>query len=353
MIVDVCITPEGLIETSTLTSGSMARLIQKQLASILESHAYVLFPSDEHAKLMIRSLGDRGVFTVDDETRWKEILVRLKNAKRLRSAYAEESAQIARSISEESISSGVLEPLPETRVIVVNGGLLKLVFRDVAQGHARLPDGSTLALPDALDELEEFRVLLDLKNRSFHPLGTSRMEVWRELFAPLVRVSRSIVLFDRYLLQDFYGGRQNDSSPEHVRWFLERISTEAAPDARVTLVFETGGRSNVPSDPMQVLADLDSVSGFSLNTQQSVEVVVGDWVRDRGLPHNRHIRFGGLGYRLIEGFDRLSKADIRDQSGFNWQFLSSTEAVNALVAAENRVRTSPFTRSSEVASRGS
>ncbi len=162
------------------------------------------------------------------------------------------------------------------------------------------------ASPEQVDRSPVISDLRKMKYTENYDRNTDSNRIWKERFAPCVRISETVTLVDQYL----FGGK--DGINEHlVPWVLERLNLAEVPSTlRVELIGAIPINTHV-DDILVMLAENE----FCKSTRLLSVWVVPEWkveVRNRHAtwavqgPHNRHIRFScSTAFTVEEGFDRF------------------------------------------------
>jgi len=332
LIVDVALVPGALVE---LSFGRLARAAlgaQNRAIDAILGHGSLVFASAEELQDLVRLIGDSTLFRSDESNRWREMLIMLRSQHRI----TNQNLVISHKLKDvESLSdlSDFLSSKGET-VLVLPEAQFDHLF-PAEQIMATVDQMNSAVIANTLSEASSIKRLRDRAIIGSYPHGYGRDSVWTELFEPLARRGKEIVIFDRYLFARLAvrdRNRGDRRAPEHLVWLLDKIRS-SAPLGTVVKLYGGYGEVNHPLVP----SSAEDVAALVLRNWTStpgpvveLEVHIANWTVDRSMPHSRHIRFNDLGFTLDEGFDRLADPTVWDQHGFHWKYLWLNASIQAL-----------------------
>lgn len=299
----------------------------------------MVFPDDAVASEFLRLLRDpQASLPPGVAKRWEALLIDFRKGSRMWPA-------------RPPLAPG-LRQTPEFAALGQSwGGSVDVVVVDEATGSILgIPEdqgwlvdqrsGLEVAYPDAIHACDHISRIGQFQSEGNLPVGASREVFWDEVIMPIWRSAKRATLVDRYLLQGLWRGRKG----EHVEWLLGRLAD--APGARGSVTLITEAKDPWLSDPEAVLDQLEPFCAGGRIDRLQLHLVPA---RERGshLPHDRHIRFDTNAVILHAGFDRLSRANVGDPNGMNWEYRWAEDALSSLRAAEERAVGAHRVRGSE------
>lgn len=331
MFINVHMTPSVVAETSRKAARFNAPALQSGIHRLLHRHGVLNFLSDGEAVAVLDSLKTSDL-KPEEVKAWQELLVYLQKSGRLASARPPVIEDLAAATKSDLTALGKLSPL----VSILGTELYDQVFPDAAAGVTSVGKKVEAVAPGSLAESQQVKALQDLADTGSYPKGANREVVWRELLAPVARVSKQIVIFDRYLLADL---DQQGGPARHVEWLLDKIDQTVRPGTVVKLIGARGidgqwGQERVPSDAKEAMWYVEDNLPVPTSNLKRVEV----WLAPsaRYMHHDRHIRFSaGTALELLAGFDRLANTSLREDMGF--AYWHSPMKIRELLSRERAV----------------
>lgn len=345
MLLNVAISPSVITEISNSNLGSYAALVQEQLSSILDRHG-VLFQTSVHERQRLLGLLASSQLQPDEQKRWRELLVRLHKSGRLTTA-APSVIESWSDLTDGQQASGLEQLAPI--ISLVSGTDFTRLFPEDSIIHT-VNETVEVTTAASLSASSQYTQLESLREDGVFHAGTHREDVWEVLFRPLVRVSRSIIIFDRFLYariwerDDPYRG-----APEHLIWLLENINDTIPVGGEITLIGESGKypkrSSDLPDDPLRILNYIRDTIQNQFDRLGSVEINVHSG-REK-MHHDRHIRFStGHALEVPPGFDRFAKPRLSESVSFSYRH--TRNSIKELMDREISVRKAPLTRKTKV-----
>jgi hypothetical protein len=334
VIVDIVVEPAALLELSTAQIARASVPAQMMFIEVVQSHGAMVFSNqakfNELAEMAYRSPR----LNQNEQKRFSELLLFMSQRKRLVI-----DPEVAIDYLDLDQAAGLAGRTAVGRdvVLVMGSNHFDQTFPQNEAGIAHTK-GISASLASTLAAVDEVVAKRSLAAKSKHPNGYSRESVWQELFAPIARHSLDVSIVDPYLFGEMDSrrkGLRRSNQQEHVAWLLSKLSVTSKLGTRVKLI---GGYDEATptkaSDVMtMVLEQWTDAPGRIVE----LEIVLA---ARRDLPHNRHIRFGGLAFGLDDGLDRLRAPQLWDVDGINWKYLWAAEAISDLQAREKRVERS-------------
>lgn len=339
MLVNVHVTPSVVVETSRSVAKFSAPALRRELREFLLRHGVLRFASNAEAKTWIDGLKSEEL-TPQEAKEWQQLLLTLNKLGRLVSENPAlvEDADSATS-KEELLPLAALSPL----LSVIGTDTYGRLFPDAEVGVSPLKPNLDVTVPGSISQSAMHERLINLAQSGSFLRGTKRNDLWATLLEPLARVSKEIVVFDRYLF-----GQLEASFDEQVNWLLSRLDASAPKGAAVTLIGARGvpgdfGNERVPGNAADAEWLIRENVSQKFERLGSVRVALAPSVRVRDMHHDRHIRFGaGAAVEVPAGFDRLAVPELRDNFGFTYRH--STDALKQLRARETAVLDNRNTR---------
>lgn len=282
MVVGVGIDPSAIAEPITLIDPALARSVHEELLEALMVNGRVVFTSEQDRDGFVSQIRELPPAVAK---LWEALI---------------SAGRIRLEVLDPPVEPGLAQTLDVQEIADHLGQRVDLVLLE--REHAELlgvpPDQFSISAPGGSPELGRLstatrtqslaraRELVDAPIRA----GDNREEIWRTRIAPLVEVSKSIVIYDRYV--GAHAARRyvyNLRSRDGLTWLLTRIA--AYPGRRVRLITavmeDDGGR---PMGP-EVIADGLQKLRFALGEADvRLDVIlVPDGGRRFG--HDRHLRF--------------------------------------------------------------
>lgn len=319
VVVGIGIDPNAIGEPIAVVDPALARSVHEELLEALMVHGRIVFTSDVDRVTFLEQLNS---LTPSIAKLWEALI---------------SAGRIKLEVMDPPVEPGIAQTLDVQELAFHLAKRVDLVLLE--REHAELlgvpPDEFSVQAPGGTPELGRLstatrtkslgraRELLDAPIRA----GENREDIWRDRLAPLVAVSKAVVIYDRYA--GAHAARRfvhNLRSRDGLTWLLSRIAMY--PGRRVRLITaimeEDGGR---PMGP-QVIADGLQQLRWALGEAdiQLDVILVPDGAKRFG--HDRHIRFGervalalgpGLQVFAVPHVDetvtvaRLPIADARDR----------------------------------------
>lgn len=282
VVVGIGIDPNAIGEPIAVVDPALARSVHEELLEALMVHGRVVFTSDVDRAIFLEQLGG---LSSSIAKLWEALI---------------SSGRIKLEVMDPPVEPGLAQTLDAAELAMHLGSRVDLVLLE--REHAELlgvpPEEFSMPAPGGRPELGRLstatrtkslgraRELLDAPIRA----GENREDLWRDRLAPLVSVSKSVVVYDRYA--GVHAARRyvyNLRSKDGLTWLMSRIAMY--PGRRVRLITaimeEDGGR---PMGP-EVIADGLQQLRWALGEAdiQLDVILVPDGARRFG--HDRHIRF--------------------------------------------------------------
>lgn len=331
MFLSMHVSPRVVKETSRDQARFAAPALQKEIMRLLHRHGVLAFLSKAEATAMLDAL-KQPTLEPREVKAWQETLVYLNKLGRLGvkdPAVVEGDLVGATPQDIEAIRR--LAPV----LSVVSSETYGHMFPEATDGAIRLEGDAEFVAPGSLGESGQVQRVEKLAEVGSVPAGTSREDVWRDLFAPLASVSKQVSLFDRYLYADLDDPVRTD----HLPWLLGRLD-QVAPSGAVVKLF--GARGIDGNWGPRISRDAREASQFLEDylpgdfERISVEAWLAPSTRTADMHHDRHIRFGaGAALVLPAGFDRLGAPRLKEAMGFAYRH--APETLSELQARETQV----------------
>ena len=344
MIVDIALSPHSIDELSAHRLARAAIAAQTNVFETMRSHGALVFAGPDEL-LAFRGALDSSLLSETEKKRWRELILHLMSQGRVRVSSDVHPMKLDEIHTEDELSD--FAAAGGESILVLQSTQFDALFPNNEAGLVDIPGSVSAAVVPALAHTLPMARQRTLALSGCHPFGTPRDDVWNEIFDPLAKRSKHIVVTDAYLFKEVArraaGRRGYGASVEHLSWLLTKIASRGRPGTRVTLVathsIPDGQSSVVPGDAAQV-ADMLQTQWTSLpGAIVELSIVLAPFRGSQlSFPHNRHIRFDMLGFNLSEGLDRLRDTNVRDPDGFNWEYKFDTQSIDALKAREQRVR---------------
>lgn len=283
VVVGVGIDPNAIAEPIALIDPALARSVHEELLEALMVNGRVVFTSEQDRDAFLTMIQ---TLPVGVAKLWETLI----SAGRIRLEVLDPPVEpgIAQTLDVQEIADHLGQRVDLVLLERDHAELLGVPpgeFSVVAPGGA--PELGRLSTATRTQSLARARELVDAPIRA----GENREDIWRTRIAPFVAVSKSIVIYDRYVgvhaaRRYVYDLRSRDG----LTWLLSRIA--GYPGRRVRLITavmeEDGGRPMGPD----VIADGLQQLRFALGEADvRLDVIlVPDGGRRFG--HDRHLRFG-------------------------------------------------------------
>ncbi|TFD27757.1 hypothetical protein E3T27_04675 [Cryobacterium lyxosi] len=337
---DIAIVPSALTDLafSRLKRSSVAA--QRTVRETLLAHGSLVFASDAEIGEFIAAIKKSPLLLSPERDRWLNFLTLLNQQKRLLPNFLPSGFKLCDLNSESDLAG--LNGTGE-KVLVLSEDQFDRVFPNNPDAVEEIRAEISATTSGGLGEVSVIDSKRALAVAGAHAQGTDREHVWNELFAPLARRSKGVSVLDRYMFSELArrdSGIHSRYPPEHLIWLLNHLAATSPVGTRVRLVGGFGDERRVPEEATQLLDLILRQWNASPGGIIELEVTLANWRVNTDLPHNRHIRFGSLGYTLAEGLDRLRSPRLWDEDGLNWTYKWDFESTQMLANRETRVEQS-------------
>ena len=235
------------------------------------------------------------------------------------------------------------EQLPEDfhkqlNLVVVSKQVAEKREIPVHTGYATRVCEPELSLADSVDHCTTIERARVLRERGNFPAGSSRNEIWTNLFKLPAELSAEVTLLDGYF---FHYNLQRKGAPrDHVTWFIRELNRTLLEGSSLRLLCQLPEGSTVLGLEQTVQDLLSPIVGSG--RLASIHVVLAPARGSTRLPHNRHLRFScGAAITSDEGFDRLGRSKIDGVEGFSWKAVMSAEMLGEFSRREDQFLKSP------------
>jgi len=335
MIVALAIDPESIAELSAVLPSRAATALHNRVIESLMPHGTFVFFSPEEASAMVRFVKASDLLAQADRKRWQSLIEFLYMRRRFFVATDAPRLPLKQLDDPERLADYELEG--SRSIVVLKSEHFEQLFQNDSDSVEHVSGGVTATTSLSVVESSTMRTLVDLAASGRHPTGATRDRVFSDLFEPLCSRDTRVSVVDRYLFKEIAyrdESRRRNNPPEHLSWLLSRLDETALEGTRVALLggYEQGGC--VPDDAQEML-DILLRYWSPVGRIQEIELVLAS---GRDFPHSRHVRFGGPGFFLDEGFDRLRKPQLWAADGIMWKYCWSEPDHHEMVGRETRVR---------------
>jgi hypothetical protein len=332
VILDVALSPSALSDISEASIGPMARTVQRALMEALYAHSRLWLATEfERAELPV--LMTSSTLSQAERLLWREFIGRMLQDRRLTIYRPELASPLAGAATMADLSE-LTQHIRQVLAVIPHDTFSR-VFGSIGNGEASITSGLTATVAEALAETKLIDDLRRLAARSAHANGSSREDVWAQLFAPLAGVARNITIFDRYLFESIYREKAGRGTfTDQLPWLLGHLDQDGSPETTVRLI----GRADTYGH--ETAKDVfDRISDSWIRTERRVtrlEVFLVKWGALSGVWHDRHFRFGSVGvFGLPAGFDRLGSPVITSPEGFTWNYYWRTDLIAEFQSRED------------------
>lgn len=321
MLINLSLAPEAIGDISKARMGINAKTLQSHLFELIRRFCRIVQMNDREAVELVRFIRSEAL-TPDEQNNWRELLMYLRKQKRFSTATPPIDTDFGQ-LADPLIAACFRSVAPMLSIIPEVA--YKSIFTDEDGVHSA-SDDIEFVTPVTAASSALVQRLVSMVNDGVFSSGTPRDVVWEDLFAPLARSSREIVVYDSYLYSEMWR-RSSESTPsrEHLAWFVDKVDLLGGSVRSISLVGAAGdprGRG-LPSDPVAITDMLfERFDGRLTNLDELNCYVVAN---RRNMHHDRHIGFSsGQVIDLPAGLDRLSRSTLRDVMNFSYRYTTSS-----------------------------
>jgi len=340
LIVNIGLEPAALFDISVEHIAQAAAPLQRLVREAIQAYGYLVVSNSNELR-EFSELVKSSALSQQERQLWDGMLSELTKAKRVRVLRPELANELSVAASASDLVAHAA--LAGESVLVLSAEHFGSVFPTSADGASIIDARTTVSTPMVLTEVQPIDRARQLERTGNHPRGTTREQIWDDLFASPARKFSRVEIFDRYLFGELSDRdrRWNHRQPEeHLIWFLDKLDRSATSGMQVRLYGELGDRG--------IPARAEEMSDLLLNRWErrgtgisTIEVAGARWAGPER-QHNRHVRFGeSLGYMLFEGLDRLRSPTVDFSEGFSWGYRWAPLSVVEMVQRETALTRMP------------
>lgn len=332
MIARTAVSPVGvaaLVDRGASRAEVFAR--SQAICEALRAHGHLVFSSHDEREAMQASILHVHQQHREAGAMWVALIKQFVQARRCDDLSPADPAGV------DGLAS--LEQLrvvwgPHTDVIAVpNDRAEALGVAETETSHLDAPSQIDVARIATVPSAASFRGMKATSDAGVIKHGESRERLWRDVLAPIARVSRRLVLVDRYVfsgLADAVHGGRGDTT--FVAWLLERLDAEARDGCELTLIGWRGKPREQPSDGAGAAALVAQV--FSPGGRLGkVEIIASQPATF--LPHDRHISSSlNVGVGFPAGFGDFARSTITKREGVEFVYRWTNVAVEKMRESE-------------------
>jgi hypothetical protein len=318
---------------SLSATGTRAEVFARHasICEALEAHGYLVIGNNDEGRELVRAIRASGSEAAQV---WAQLVTRFKRVGRLKNIDPPCPAGLDELTEIEQLRSGWatdtdLAVFPDDRAT-----LFGVPENELSQLDA--PSGIEIARAAAASFAPPISRFKASRDAGVLECGATRERLWDEVLMPIARISRSLIVVDRYLFTNLgnrvAGGQGADS---FIAWLLERLDRDAQAGCTAVLVGyderPDGGVRDAEAAAQLVRAVYaaggDRLAGVDVVTTQPAGY----------LPHDRHISASvGVGVSFASGFGALDRTTISALEGVEWAYRFHPDAVQKLQTAEQR-----------------
>jgi hypothetical protein len=345
LIARVALSPLGLVELSEGTPElSFERLRRyRDLVELLDRHGALVLSDDSDRSFLQAAIVEVSRRSPDSGTALRELLKKLQARNRVVSIGAGATGGI------DVVENGAQLQDPwgdHTDIAVLTRKAAELFgLTDVAASVVEPTSNVEVTTAERAAQARRFARLAALRDGKSFTAGSPRDEFWDEVLEPMLRLSRSVALVDRFLFGWLHRRRDDDPradgwEPGALSWLLTKIDALPGEPRTVTLMAarRSSQHGGFPDTAAAVRALLEQVWTPANGGIGTIEILAPGYATTLPHPRQLHCDAGPI-VHVDAGFEAFERPLL--QKDLVWNFYWTNDRLQSFADDRDDYRTQP------------
>jgi hypothetical protein len=340
MMVPLAISPAAIRLSTEARGRREIDRIHRELTELVYSHGLIAFGCEEAKQEFLEAVRELGRSSTVAAQYWDAVLTHLGANRRLVDADPTPGCDV-----------GAVATIDELREAWSGRTRVAVMHDEKAEALGLDPNDWSFFDFRSMIEIGRHdlgwncRTVRDFRSESERGVvvaGTNRDYIWDWYLEPLVLASKRISVFDRFAAKNIVMRHRNGRADRYpvtaLGWLLQQIDSVDRTGIEISIFTGLQGVGAETLRAVDVEAAIRGVWGGRPGAAAiaSIAVHAASWEDDRGLPHDRHIRFDVAAVvQLPAGIDRFDRESLNRDIAIDYRWVA--EPVAKAIDAERQV----------------